>query len=122
MALAALRREHWNLLRATGDSDAAKAFKDSRWSLLKNPADLTQTQTDTLAALHAVGGKIPCAWAMKQMVRAIFAPALTVDTVAELIDRLRARLSRSRLKPFLRLGRTIRKHRQGILAPRRLNA
>ena len=41
-------------------------------------------------------------------------------TVAELIDRLLARLSRSRLKPFVRLGRTIRKHREGILAARRL--
>ena len=50
---------------------------------------------------------------MKEMVRAIFAPGLTVDTVAELIDRLLSRLSRSRLKPFVRLGRTIRKHRDG---------
>ena len=48
-------------------------------------------------------------------------PHLTVDAVAELIDRLLARLSRSRLKPFIRLGRTIRKHRDGILAARRLN-
>jgi transposase len=57
---------------------------------------------------------------MKEMVRAIFAPGLTVDAVDELIDRLLARLSRSRLKPFVRLGRTIRKHRTGILAARRL--
>ena len=57
---------------------------------------------------------------MKEMVRAIFAPGLTVDAVGELIDRLLARLSRSRLQPFVRLGRTIRKHRQGILAARRL--
>ena len=108
------------MLRATGDTGAAKAFKDSRWSLLKNPADLTDTQVDTLAAIHATGGKVPRAWAMKEMVRAIFAPGLSVDTVEVLIDRLLARLSRSRLKPFIRLGRTIRKHRQGILAARRL--
>jgi len=57
---------------------------------------------------------------MKEMVRAIFAPGLTADTVAELIDRLLSRLSRSRLKPFVRLGRTIRKHHEGILAARRL--
>jgi transposase len=57
---------------------------------------------------------------MKEMIRAIVAPNLTVDTVDELIDRLLARLSRSRLKPFIRLGRTIRKHRDGILAARRL--
>jgi transposase len=119
-ALDEVRREHWNQLRRTGEKDAAKEFKDARWSLLKNPGDLTDRQTDTLAALHAAGGKVPRAWAMKEMVRAIFAPGLTVNAVAELIDRLLARLSRSRLKPFVRLGRTIRKHRHGILAARRL--
>ena len=57
---------------------------------------------------------------MKEMVRAIFAPGLTVEAVAQLLDRLLARLARSRLKPFVRLGHTIRKHREGILAARRL--
>jgi transposase len=119
-ALDEVRREHWNQLRHADDRDAAKQFKDSRWSLLKNPEDLTERQADTLAALQAAGGKVPRAWAMKEMVRAIFAAGLTVDTVAALMDRLLARLSRSRLKPFVRLGRTIRKHRDGILAARRL--
>ena len=119
-ALDEVRREHWNELRRTGDQDAAKQFKDSRWSLLKNPGDLTDRQLDTLTALQLAGGKVPRAWAMKEMVRAIFAPGLTADAVAELIDRLLSRLSRSRLKPFVRLGRTIRKHREGILAARRL--
>ena len=119
-ALDEVRRERWNDLRRAGDRDAAKQFKDARWSLLKNPADLTDRQADTLAALHTAGGKIPRAWALKEMVRAIFAPGLSEHTVAELIDRLLARLSRSRLKPFVRLGRTIRKHRAGILAARRL--
>jgi len=120
-ALDEVRREHWNELRHTGELDAAKAFKDARWSLLKNPDDLSDTQIATLAALHAAGGKVPRAWAMKELVRAIFAPGLSVMTVAELIERLLSRLSRSRLKPFVRLGRTIRKHRDGILAARRLN-
>jgi transposase len=119
-ALDEVRREHWNELRQAGDRNAAKQFKDSRWSLLKNPQDLTDRQANTLAAFQAAGGKVPRAWAMKEMVRAIFAAGLTVDAVAELIDRLLARLSRSRLNPFVRLGRTIRKHRDGILAARRL--
>jgi len=119
-ALDEVRREHWNELRRAGTQDAAKQFKDARWSLLKNPADLTERQADTLAALHAAGGKVPRAWALKETVRAIFAPGLTEHAVAELIDRLLSRLSRSRLKAFVRLGRTIRKHRDGILAARRL--
>ena len=36
------------------------------------------------------------------------------------IDRLLARLARSRLAPFVKLGKTIRKHRDGILAAIRL--
>ena len=120
-ALDEVRREHWNELRATGDPGAAKTFKHSRWSLLKNPADLNDQQAATLAQIQAGGGKIARAWAMKEMVRAIFAPGLTVEAVNELLDRLLARLSRCRLKPFIRLGKTIRKHRDGILAARRLN-
>jgi transposase len=119
-ALDEVRREHWNELRRTGEQDAAKHFKGARWSLLKNPEDLSEHQIQTLAALHAAGGKVPRAYTLKELVRAIFAPGLTVAAVAELIDRLLSRLSRSRLKPFVRLGRTIRKHREAILAARRL--
>jgi len=42
------------LWRFAGSSDGpveqriAKTFKGARWSLLKNPADLTDTQTETL--------------------------------------------------------------------------
>ena len=119
-ALDEVRREHWNELRTAGDSGAAKRFKHSRWAMLKNPQDLTDQQAATLAAIKAGGGKTARAWAMKETVRAIFAPGLTADAVSQLIDRLLSRLSRSRLKPFIRLGQTIRKHREGILAARRL--
>ena len=119
-ALDEVRRAHWNQLRQAGQTGAAKQFKHDRWALLKNPDDLTDRQAQALAALQAAGGPVPRAWALKELVRAIFTAGLTVAAVAELLDRLLARLSRSRLKPFVRLGRTIRKHRDGILAARRL--
>jgi len=119
-ALDEVRREHWNELRVAGAGDAAKAFKDARWSLLKNPEHLTNRQAQTLATLQTAGGKVPRAWAHKETVREIFKAGLSVAAVEKLIDRLLARLSRSRLQPFVRLGRTIRKHREGILAARRL--
>lgn len=53
--------------------------------------------------------------------RAILEWSTFSGAFAGLIDRLLARLSRSRLKQFVRVGRTIRKHREGILATRRLN-
>jgi transposase len=120
-ALDEVRREHWNELRTAGQTDTAKQFKADRWALLKNPDQLTDRQASTLAAIRAGGGKVARAWAIKEMVRAIFAPGLTVEAIDQLLDRLLARLSRSRLQPFIRLGKTIRKHREGILAARRLN-
>ncbi len=119
-ALDEVRREHWNELRHAGQADTAKQFKHDRWALLKNPDDLSDQQATTLAAIRAGGGKLARAWAMKEMLRAIFAPGLTADAVGELLDRLLSRLSRCRLRPFIRLGKTIRKHRDGILAARRL--
>jgi transposase len=119
-ALDEVRRAHWNDLRQAGEKGAALQFKHDRWALLKNPADLTDQQAATLAQIQAGGGKVARAWAMKEMVRAIFAPGLTVEAVSDLIDRLLARLSRCRLQPFIRLGKTIRKHREAILAARRL--
>jgi transposase len=119
-ALDEVRREHWNELRHAGATTAAQQFKADRWALLKNPDALTDLQAVTLAAIRSGGGKVARAWAMKEMVRAIFAPGLTVEAVGELIDRLLSRLSRCRLAPFIRLGKTIRKHRDGILAARRL--
>jgi transposase len=119
-ALDEVRREHWNDLRRAGETPAAKPLQHHRWALRKNPGDLTDQQAATLAAIRSGGGKIARAWAMKEMVRAILAPGLTVEGVGELLDRLLSRLSRCRLVPFTRLGRTIRKHREGILAARRL--
>src|SRR5207344_2254198 len=92
----------------------------SRWSLLKKPEKLTDEQATTLARIKAAGGEVWRAYTLKEAVRGIFEPGLSLEDVTILIDRLLSRLSRSRLKPFIRLGKTIRKHRDGILAARRL--
>jgi transposase len=55
-------------------------------------------------------------------VRGIFQHSLTLEDVAVVIDRLLSRLARSRPQPFVRLGQTIRKHRDGILAAIRLGS
>jgi len=98
----------------------AKRFKDARWSLLKRPEKLTDTQAATLARIRAAGGEVWRAYTLKEAVRGIFEPGLSLEDVTILIDRLLGRLARSRLEPFVRLGKTIRKHRDGILAAIRL--
>jgi transposase len=119
-ALDEVRRAYWNELRSLGDQQAAKRFKDSRWCLLKKPERLTDQQAITLARIRAAGGEVWRAYELKEAVRGIFAPGLTVEDVEILIDRLLSRLARSRLEPFIRLGKTIRRHRDGILAAIRL--
>jgi transposase len=119
-ALDEVRRSYWNELRAIGDQQAAKRFKDARWSLLKRPEKLTDTQAATLARLRAAGGEVWRAYELKEATRAIFAPGLQIDDVEILIDRLLSRLARSRLQPFVRFGKTLRKHQDGILAAIRL--
>ena len=119
-ALDEVRRAYWNELRSLGDQQAARRFKDSRWSLLKRPEKLTDEQAATLVRIKAAGGEVWRAYTLKEAVRGIFEPGLSIDDVEILIDRLLSRLARSRLEPFVRLGKTIRKHRDGILAAIRL--
>ena len=114
------RRDYWNELRRLGDRDAARRFKDARWSLLKAPQNLTGDQAATLRRLKHAGGEVWRAYTLKEALRAIFAPSLTLQDVTILIDRFISKAARSRLAPFVRLGQTIRRHRDGILQAIRL--
>ena len=119
-ALDEVRRDYWNQLRALGDQQAARRFKDARWTLLKNPENLTVKQAATYRKLKRAGGEVWRAYTLKEAFRAIFAPGLTLQDVTVLIDRFTSRATRSRLHPFIRLAQTITKHRDGILAAIRL--
>lgn len=115
-ALDEVRRAYWNELRVNAAPDAARRFKDARWALLKNPEDHTTTQAATLRKLKRAGGDVWRAYTLKEAIRAIFHADLDLADVAVLINRFCSRAARSRLAPFVRLGKTIRKHRDGILA------
>jgi transposase len=119
-ALDEVRRDYWNQLRRLDDQQAAKRFKDARWALLKRPENLTDKQAATHRELKRAGGDVWRAYTLKEAARGIFAPGLTLEDVTVLIDRLLSRAARSRLKPFIRFGRTLKKHREGILAAIRL--
>ncbi len=90
-----------------------------RWSLLKAPERQTVPQ---LAALHEVSQhnkRLYRAFLLKEELRLLY--HLEDPSVAG--EHLRAWLawaSRSKLKPFVKLARTIRRHRDGILAAIRL--
>jgi transposase len=115
-ALDTVRREAWNQMRELGDPAAAKKFKGARWSLLKNPENLTDEQASTLRRLRRKGGGIWRAYRLKESFRAIFAGDLDADDAAELIDRWTSQAQRSQLPAFVKVAKTIRKFRDGILA------
>jgi transposase len=114
------RRKAWNELRAAGDTEAAKKFKGARWVLLKNPDHLDPAQHAVLRTLRRRGGDVWRAYTLKEAFRAIFSGDLTPEQAGQLIDRWVSRACRSRLPAFVKVAKTIRTHRDGILAALRL--
>lgn len=119
-ALDEVRRAHWNALRAQAGAEAAKRFKGARWALRKRPESLTDRQAAALAEVERAGGKVWRAYQLKEALRAVFAGDLTHQEVTELLDRFLSRAQRCRIEQFVKLGRTIRAHRHGILEAVRL--
>jgi len=119
-ALDVERRKAWNELRHGGNPAAARKFKGARWALLKNPTNLSDEQAATLRKLKRRGGDVWRAYTLKEAFRAIFTGDLSTDEVTELIDRWISRASRSRLPAFVKASKTIRKHRDGLIAAIRL--
>ncbi len=87
------------------------------WGILRT---LTKRQGLALAAIKQRGGALWRAYEMKESLRAIFAGDLEIDEVNEMLDHWCKRASRSRLSSFIRLSKTIRTHRDSILASIRL--
>ena len=115
-ALEDVRKEIWRQLRLLPDQSVAKQFRGARWALLKNPGDLTDPQAATLAGIRQNGGALWRAYNLKEALRACFAGDLDADDTMAMLDRWSSWAQRSRLEPFIKAARTIRKHRDGILA------
>jgi len=119
-ALEEVRKDLWREMRKLPSPVYVRKFAGARWALLKNPGTLTKRQGLALVAIKQRGGALWRAYEMKESLRAIFAGDLEIDEVNEMLDRWCRRASRSRLSSFIRLSKTIRTHRDGILASIRL--
>jgi transposase len=113
-ALDEVRRTLAASLRRTGRAEQAASIKHTRWALLKNPESLSADQRTTLAAVQATNGPLYRAYLLKEQLRAIFQTRdLTAATT--LLAGWLAWAQRSRLTPFAKLAKTIKKYRQLIL-------
>ena len=90
-----------------------------RWSLLKTPEHQNTWQ---LAALHEISKtnrRLYRAFLLKEQLRLLYHLPDTAAAPAHL-DAWLAWASRSKLKPFVKLARTLRARRDGVLAAIRL--
>jgi len=113
-----IRRADWNAQRKS-KTPRGKWIKGVRWALVKAPERLTARQAVKLAEAQHANRGLYRAYLLKEELRALYHlpdPSLA----AEHLKAWLAWASRSKLKPFVKLARTIRRHRDGILAAIRL--
>jgi transposase len=96
---------------ATGEG---KWIKGTRYSLLKDTAKQTPKQLLKLAEVVLTNKRMYRAFLLLGELRYIY--RLPKEEAAERLDAWLAWASRSKLKPFIKLARTIRKHKAGVLA------
>ena len=95
-------------------SPEADVLKDARWALLKAPENLHPEQKLKLAEVASLNSRVYRAYLLKEELRAMYRCGL--KAAKRHLAAVIAWASRSRLEPFVRLARTLRKHSEGILA------
>lgn len=115
LASDALDEVRRSLVRSLPSGKEAAAIKDTRFVLLKNPQNLTRSQRSKLAEVQRTNQPLYRAYLLKETL----SQALDYRQPWRAERSLNAWLawaSRSKLKPFVKVARTIRKHLPGILA------
>jgi len=97
------------------DPEQARAVKNTRFVLLKNPWNLSRRQRSKLAEIQETNQCLYRAYLLKETLAKALDYRQPWRAERELNEWL-SWASRARLKPFVKLARTIRKHRKGILA------
>jgi transposase len=113
-ALDDVRREVWNEARRAGQHQLARDLKGARFALWKNPENLTDRQQAKLAWIEQLNQPLFRAYLLKEQLRQIY--RLPADAAVELLDGWLKWARRCRLRPFVKLARTITDQRTGILA------
>jgi transposase len=107
------RRAAWNQARRQGAD--ARWVKHTRWALVKDPGALTTSQRLVLEDLRRSRSVLHRAWRLKEELRDVYR-LRSFGAAHQFLDRWLAWACRSRIPAFVKLSRTIRAHRDGILA------
>jgi len=109
-----VRRDEWNA-HERSHTRAGRWIKHTRWSLLKAPDNQTASQLATLADVQDHNRRLYRAFLLREELRLLYHLPDARLAPAHL-DAWLTWAARSRLTPFVRLARTLRAHRDGILA------
>lgn len=96
-------------------TEQARTVKGARYPLLKNPENLTDHQQSTLEWIQISDPKLHRAYLLKEKLRLIF-QLKDVDAAEAELDSWLSWARRSRLSEFVKLARSITRHRHRILA------
>ena len=113
-ALKAVQRELREALNRHTKVHGREATKGLRWILLMRPERLNAAQEQRLSALAKINKPLYRAYLLKEAFLDLFHSG-TGKEARDGLDRWLAWASRSRLSPFVKLARTVRRHRDGIL-------
>lgn len=103
------------MVRDLEGGEEARTIKNTRYALLKNPWHLSDSEHSKLADIQRTNQRLYRAYLLKETL----AQALDYRQpwrARKALQRWLAWASRSKLKPFVKLARTVRKHRDEILA------
>ena len=116
-ALDETRREEWNRLRTKHGrgSDEAKALKGLRWVLLRDGLSLDQADQARLSEIQRDNARLYRAYLMKEKLGDVL-DGRQPNVARRLLEKWCSWAVRSRLPAFVRTGRTIRRHMDGIVA------
>ena len=95
-------------------SERARALQGARYALWKNPENLTENQQVKLAWIAATDPRLHRAYLLKEGLRLIF--TLPYTAALEALDRWISWARRCRIPAFVKLQKSIVKHRARILA------
>ncbi len=93
----------------------AASIKGSRYALVKNPEDLTESQRAKLAEVRRAGGRLFRAWDLKEDLRAVFRAGSSAEAEALLDAWLRA-AAYCRIKPVVEVEKKVRRRRADVIA------
>ncbi len=116
-ALDETRREEWNRLRREHGkySDEAKSLKGLRWTLLRLGLTLDEAEQVRISKIQRDNKRLYRGYLLKEQLGDIL-DRRQPNVVRKLLEKWCSWASRSRLPAFVRTGKTIRDHLDGIVA------